>query len=230
MAADPPTSTPTPELASGRRLDEVLRERRLSVTEILSVMKGICRALAQAHESGVLHLRLSPHAVVVSPDLSTVRLTDFGSARQESLVLTGTLSTGSVSLGAFHYLAPEQTDSSGPAPDHRADLYATGAIFQEMLTGKPPTGKFSLPSQVNGELPPETDVIVLKCLARNPGGRYATALDLLADLGRLEEALRMRLLSELRGIQKAAPRRGLLVAGVVLLLIALVVAGYFLAR
>jgi eukaryotic-like serine/threonine-protein kinase len=229
MSTDPPTTAP--ELASGRRLDEVLRERRLSMTETLSVMKGICRALAQAHESGVLHLHLSPHAVVVSPDLSTVRLTDFGSTRKESLALTGTLSTGSVSLGAFHYLAPEQTDSSGPAPDHRADLYATGAIFQEMLTGRPPTGKFSLPSQVNGEVPPETDVIVLKCLARNPGGRYATALDLLADLGKLEEALRVRLLSELRGIQKAAgPRRGLLMAGVILLLIALVLAGYFLAR
>jgi serine/threonine-protein kinase len=223
-------STPIPAPAAGRRLDEVLRERRLSVTEVLAVMKGLCRALAQAHEKGVLHHHLSPHAILVSPDLSTVQLTDFGS-RLESLGLTGTVSTGAVSLAAFHYLAPEQVESSGLAPDHRADLYAVGAIFQEMLTGRPPSGKFTLPSQTNGALPPETDVIVLKCLARNPRERYATALDLLADLGRLEEALRVRLLSELRGIRKAAsPRRGLLVAGGVLLLVILALIGYLLAR
>src|SRR6185436_485683 len=217
MSTDLPTAIPAP--AAGRRLDEVLRERRLSVTEVLAVMKGLCRALAQAHEKGVLHHHLSPHAILVSPDLSTVQLTDFGS-RLESLGLTGTVSTGAVSLAAFHYLAPEQVESSGLAPDHRADLYAVGAVFQEMLTGRPPSGKFTLPSQSNSELPSETDTIVLKCLARNPSERYATALELLGDLGKLEEALNLRLLSEIRGVtQKAAgSNKGLLIGGLVALL------------
>jgi serine/threonine protein kinase len=219
------------EWVQGVGLDNVLKERRLSVTEILAVMKAICRGLAHAHQHGVLHHHISPHAILVSPDLSTVKLTEFGFTRIESLGMTGTVSTGAISLGAFQYLAPEQVDSSASA-DHRADIYAVGAVFQEMLTGRPPGGKFSLPSQSNSELLPETDVIVLKCLARNPAERYATALELLADLGKLEEALRLRLLSQIRDVtQKAAgPNKGLLIAGIVALVIVLAAVGYFLAR
>lgn len=217
-------------------LDEVLKQRRLSVPEILAVMKGICRGLAEAHQRGVLHLHLSPQAVRVSPDFSEVELTGFGGSgkRAEALSLTGTLNTGALSLGAFHYLAPEQLEPRPGSPaDHRADIYSAGAIFQELLTGRPPGGKFSLPSQSNSELLPETDVIVLKALDRDPSDRYATALDLLADLEHLEEALRVRLLSEIRGITHKAssgPGRGLLIAIAVLLLAALAVAAYLFVR
>jgi serine/threonine protein kinase len=220
------------ELVEGVGLDNVLKERRLSVTEILTVMKGVCRGLAHAHQLGVLHHHISPHAILVAPDLSMAKLTEFGFTRVESLGLTGTLSTGAITLGAFQYLAPEQVDSNATA-DHRADLYSVGAVFQEMLTGRPPTGKFSLPSQSNSELLPETDTIVLKCLARNPSERYTTALELLGDLGKLEEALNLRLLSQIRGVtQKAAgsKNKGLLIGGLVVLLIVLAVVGYLLAR
>ncbi|HET9229112.1 MAG TPA: serine/threonine-protein kinase [Thermoanaerobaculia bacterium] len=214
------------ELVQGAGLDKLLKEHRLSVEEILTVMKGICRGLAHAHQLGVLHHHISPHAILVSPDFSVVKLTEFGFTRIESLGLTGTISTGAVTLGAFHYLAPEQVDAKATA-DHRADLYSVGAVFQEMLTGRPPSGKFSLPSQSNSELLPETDMIVLKCLARNPSERYATALQLLGDLGKLEEALRLRLLSEIRDVTKK-PSKGLLLGGVVALLIVLAVIGYLL--
>ena len=219
------------EWTQGIGLDNVLKERRLSVPEILAVMKGICRGLAHAHQLGVLHHHISPHAILVAPDFSMVKLTEFGFTRTESLGLTGTINTGAITLGAFHYLAPEQVDSNATA-DHRADIYAVGAVFQEMLTGRPPTGKFSLPSQSNSELLPETDTIVLKCLARNPSERYATALQLLGDLGKLEESLNLRLLSEIRGVtQKAAgSNKGLLIGGLLALLIVLVVVGYLLAR
>jgi serine/threonine protein kinase len=217
------------ELIPGARsLAHVMRERRLEVAEAISVMKGICRGLTHAHQHGVVHHHVTPHGILVSPDLSMVKLTEFGFTRVESLGLTGTLSTGAITLGAFNYLAPEQVE--GGRPDHRTDLYAAGAVFHEMLTGRPPSGKFTLPSQANSQLLPETDVIVLKCLARNPSERYATALELLADLGHLEETQRVRLLSELREIKQATPRRGLLAAGVLLLLAVLVLAGYLLAR
>lgn len=219
------------ELVPGAKsLAHVMRERRLSLPEALSVMKGLCRGIAHAHQHGVLHHHITPHSILVSPDLSTVKLTEFGFSRVESLGLTSTLSTGAITLGAFNYLAPEQLERGSASPDHRADVYGVGAVFHEMLTGKPPGGKFMLPSQANSQLTPETDVIVLKCLARNPSERYATALELLADLGRLEETQRVRLLSELQQIRKAGPGRGLLVAGVLLLLVVLVVAGYLLAR
>src|SRR5262245_3597243 len=62
------------ELVEGTGLDNVLKERRLAVKEVLAVMKGICRGLAHAHQHGVLHHHISPHAVLVSPDFSMVKL------------------------------------------------------------------------------------------------------------------------------------------------------------
>jgi serine/threonine-protein kinase len=220
------------ESFQGSPLSEVLRQRRLTIPETIGVTKGICRGLAHAHQRGVFHHHLAPQSVRVSPDLSTVKLTDFGFSRAEALGLTGTLSTGAITLGAFHYLAPEQVENRPDAPaDQRADLYAAGVIFQEMLTGLPPGSKFVLPSQANAELTPDTDVIVLKCLARNPAERYRSALELLADLGKLEEALRVRLLSEIRGItQSPKSKRGVLIAVIVALLLALAVAGFLLSR
>jgi eukaryotic-like serine/threonine-protein kinase len=215
------------EAVAGAPLDEVLRGRKLNVAEAIAVMRGICRGLAHAHEHGVLHGHVWPHAVRVSPDLNAVKLADFGFTRAESLGMTGTLSTGALNLGAFRYLAPEQTETrpGAPAPDHRADLYSAGAVFYEMLTGRAPGERFALPSQVNSELPPETDVVVLKCLARNPTERYASAIDLLSGLSKLEEASRVRLLSELRGITRAGSGKKmiLILAGVAVLIVVLVI-------
>jgi len=221
------------ESFSGAPLDEVLRARRLNVAEAITVMRGIGRGLAHAHERGVLHGQVWPHAVLVSPSLAEVKLTNFGFARAEALGMTGTLSTGSLSLGAFRYLAPEQTEArpGAPPPDHRADLYSAGVVFHEMLTGRAPGERLALPSQLNSELPPETDVLVLKCLARNPGERYATAIDLLADLAKMEEASRLRLIAELRGIAQAGSRRRpLFIAGAVLLLVIVALMVFLLRR
>ena len=217
------------EAFQGQPLSEVLRARKLTTTEAFTVMKAICRGLAHAHEHGVLHLHLWPNAVRVSPDLSHVKLTDFSFARADAMGMTGTISTGSLSLGAFHYLAPEQMDTR--PVDHRADLYAAGVIFQEMLTGRPPGTKIGLPSQINSALLPETDVVVLKCLSRNPKERYATAIDVLGAIEKLEEDMRVRLLSELRDITQPGSRSKALVWGVIVLVFAaLVVAGIVLMR
>ena len=219
------------EAFDGVPLDEVLRSRRLSLPEAIHVMKGLCRGLAHAHMHGVVHRHIWPHAIRVSPDLAQIKLTDFGFLRVESLGTTGTIKTGAISLAAFHYRAPEQTDGLSDNEDHRADLYSAGVIFQEMLTGRPPGGRVALPSQLNSELPPATDVLVLKCLARNPAERYATAIDLLADIAKLEDASQIRLITELRGIGRpASRRRALLAGGLVLLLVLLAVVGYVIAR
>ena len=110
-----------------------------------------------------------------------------------------------------------------------------------MLTGRPPGPKFALPSQLNSELPPEVDVVVLTCLDRQPEERYANAGDLLAALERLEETLRLRVLTEIRGISQAGSRllggagsagggrKTWLYAGLVLVL-ALAALGYWLTR
>ncbi|HVR95930.1 MAG TPA: hypothetical protein VMW27_04900, partial [Thermoanaerobaculia bacterium] len=130
------------------------------------------------------------------------------------------------------------------AVDHRADLYAAGVIFHEMLTGRAPGGKFALPSQLSAELPPEVDVVVMKCLSRDPRQRYTTAIDLLNDLARLEESLRLRLHSELKGISQAGSKllggggqagetgskRGVWIVAAALLLAALTVIAYLFTR
>lgn len=222
---------PDTEAPAGRPLDEILKERRLTIAKAITVMRGLCRALARAHEQGLVHGHLWPHAVLVAPNLTDVQLTGLGVA--QTMNLTGTLSTGSLNLGAFRYLAPEQIEPrpGAPAPDHRADIYSAGVIFHEMLTGRAPGERLSLPTQLNSDLPPEADVLVLKCLSRNPTERYASAIDLLADLAKLEEASRLRLISELRGIAQASSgRRPLIIAGVVLLVVILAVVVFLMKR
>ncbi|MGH9360834.1 MAG: serine/threonine-protein kinase, partial [Thermoanaerobaculia bacterium] len=188
------------ERFSGAPLHDVLRQRRLSLPEAMEVVKAICRGLQHAHARGLLHGNLDPWTVLVSPDLSEVKLADFGLGRlQTTAPLTTAINTTELTLGGFHYVAPELLEAN-PQTSARADLYSAGVLFHEMLTGRAPGGKFSLPSQLNGELPSEIDVVVLKCLARRPEDRYGSAGELLGELERLEEALRLRLLSELRGI------------------------------
>jgi len=223
------------ELFAGVSLERLLKQRRLTIPQSIAVLRAVCRGLAFAHARGCVHGHLSPRHVLVSPDLATVKIADFGPSEIDVVSeLDSTLRTGAYALGSMHYLAPEQLARRNAPPDPRSDLYAAGALFVEMLTGRPPSGKFTLPSHANAELPPSTDVLVLKCLARDPAERYASAAALLADLDRLEEALRVRLISHLRGISRllGAPgsmRRTVLLAAGALLLVALAVAGYFLA-
>jgi len=193
------------EYFDGLPLEKVLAAGRLTVAQAIALFRGLCRGLEHAHRHGLAHLHLQPRNVLVSRDLATVKIADFGPSDSEALAgQAQSLSTGALSLGAFHYLAPEQSPTpaqpaAGPV-DARADLYTAGLLLHQMLTGRAPGGKFVLPSQLNPELPADCDALVLKCLARDPRQRYADASELLADLARLEETLRLRVLSELRGI------------------------------
>ena len=223
------------ELFAGVSLERLLKQRRLTIPQSIAVLRAVCRGLAFAHARGCVHGHLSPRHVLVSPDLATVKIADFGPSEIDVVSeLDSTLRTGAYALGSMVYLAPEQVDRRGAPPDPRSDLYAAGVIFVELLTGRPPTGKLALPSHVNAELPPATDVLVLRCLDRDPAKRYPSATALLADLDRLEEAMRVRLLTHLRGISRllgppGTLRRTLLLATGALLLVALALAGYFLA-
>jgi serine/threonine protein kinase len=195
------------DLVAGTSLDRRLKQGRPSLSEAFTVMRGICRGLAQGHQHGLLHRSLTPRNVLVSPDFATVKVSDLGATGFETMAqsLTATLGTGEIRLGALYYLAPETVDGSGSV-DARADLYSAGVIFHEMLTGRAPGPKFALPSQLDPTLSPEIDVVVLRCLARRPDERYAGAGDLLAALERLEETLRLRTLTEIRGISQAGSR------------------------
>ncbi|MFY9825512.1 MAG: serine/threonine-protein kinase [Thermoanaerobaculia bacterium] len=188
------------EMVEGTSLDRVLKARRVGLPEAFAVMRGICRGLVHAHQSGYVHGNLAPRNVLVSPGFATVKISDLGASSFESVAarsLTATLATGEIRLGALYYLAPETMDSKAPA-DARSDLYSAGAIFHEMLTGRSPGPKFGLPSQLNPAVPSEVDVVALRCLGRRPEERYASAQELLAALERLEESLSLRVLTEIR--------------------------------
>jgi serine/threonine-protein kinase len=195
------------DLVAGTSLDRRLKQGRPSLSEAFTVMRGICRGLAHGHQHGLLHRSLTPRNVLVSPDFAAVKVSDLGATGFETAMqsLTATLGTGEIRLGALYYLAPETVDGSG-AVDARADLYSAGVIFHEMLTGRAPGPRFSLPSQLDPALSPEIDVVVLRCLARRPDERYASAGDLLAALERLEEMLRLRTLTEIRDLSQAGSR------------------------
>jgi len=194
------------EYVPGSSLDVVLRQRRLSLPEALKVFKGVCRGLDAAHRQSITHRDLNPRNILVSEDLSTVKLADFGISRVESISLVeGTLSTSQLSLGSLHYMAPEQARDPA-AVDQRSDIYSAGVVLYEMLTGRLPVGRFSLPSQLNSEVPGELDPIVLKCLATSPADRYPSVAQLLADVGRVEDQLRLGLADELRGISRSTTR------------------------
>ncbi len=224
------------ELFGGVSLERHLKDRRLTVPQAIAVVRGLCRGLAYAHARGFVHGHLSPRHLLVTPDLGAVKIADFGPSEIDVVSeVDDTLRTGAYALGSFHYLAPEQIGRRGGQPDPRSDLYAAGVIFLELLTGRPPVGKFALPSQTNADIPPAADVLILKCLARDPEQRYPSASALLADLDRLEEAMRVRLISHLRGISRllGAPdttRRTVMLALLALLLAVLALGGYFLAR
>jgi len=189
----------------GRALSEILAERRPALPEAISVFKGILRGLGQLHQRGLLHRDLNPSTVLTTDDFSQVKLAGFGLGRADALGgTTGTLSTGEVSLSNIYYLSPEQAE--GRPGDARSDLYSAGVLFHQLLTGRAPSAKFGLPSQLNPELPPEVDTLVLKCLARRPEERYSNVPHLSADLARLEEILRLRLHSQLQGISRSTSR------------------------
>jgi serine/threonine-protein kinase len=222
-------------------LDLVLRERRLALPEALRIFKGICRGLEAAHRRDLAHRDLNPRNVLVSRDLSVVKLGGFGASRLGGTSrLEGTISTSETSMGTLHYMAPELLRDMTTS-DPRSDVYSLGVTLYEMLTGRLPVGRFGLPSQLQSAVPPDLDPVVLKCVAANPAERYPTVTKLLEEIARLEDRLRLGLVDELRGIRRstaqvfsrsgptAGGRRGpLVVAVVVAVVLALAVVAYLL--
>ena len=171
----------------------------MPIADVLVVLNDVCRALAYAHGRGVVHRDIKPDNVMLSGGAALV--TDFGiakamrSARQtpsdDHLTRMGT------SIGSPAYMAPEQ-GAGDPDTDHRADLYALGAVAYEMLTGAPPFGNRPAHAQLVAHLsetprpvqslrtdtPDALARFVMQCLEKDPADRpqQATdALELLAD-------------------------------------------------
>lgn len=121
------------ELVDGGTLRDLLRERgSLDAATTVAVLRPLLAALAAAHAAGLVHRDVKPENVLVS-STGTVKIADFGLVRP---LHSATLATGDVILGTVAYLAPEQVETG--AADPRTDVYATGVMAWEMLTGHPP--------------------------------------------------------------------------------------------
>jgi DNA-binding NarL/FixJ family response regulator len=160
----------------------------LSIDESLYYLRGIAEALRVIHVFGILHRDLKPANVMLREDNSPV-LIDFGLARRAAEDV-GTTGAGQV-LGSPYYISPEQ--SQGHRVDTRTDLYSLGVMFYEMLTGQRPyTGRsaMAIMAQHAGApvptLPPNValqQALLDRLMAKRLNDRYASADELLADLG-----------------------------------------------
>ena len=167
----------------------------LPLSECVSILRDVTRALAYAHEHGIIHRDIKPENVLLSRGAAVV--TDFGIAKAIDAARTEagnpTLTQVGTSIGTPTYMSPEQA-AGDPNVDKRADIYSLGVLGYEMLEGHPPftgTPQAVMASHVSStppaitkraDAPLELKRAVARCLAKDPAHRYQTADELLRDI------------------------------------------------
>ena len=173
------------ELVKGRLLKDVIADGPVPVTDAVRYVDGILEALEYSHRAGVVHRDIKPGNVMVT-DAGQVKVMDFGIARAVSDSSSTVAETTQI-LGTAAYFSPEQ--AKGEPVDARADLYSTGVVLYELLTGRQPfRGESPVavayqhvseapvpPSEVNDTVPRALDTVALRALAKDPFQRYQDA-------------------------------------------------------
>ena len=208
---DMATGLPVPyivmEFVDGRTVRDLLQaDHRLLPERALEIIDGVLGALDYSHQSGIVHRDIKPGNVMVTRN-GDIKVMDFGIARSMSDNQATMTQTAQV-IGTAQYLSPEQ--ARGERVDARSDLYSTGCLMYELLTGRPPfTGDSPVaiayqhvrenpvpPSVVDPEIPAWADAIVLKAMAKDPADRYQSAAEMRMDIQRA-----------MNGMAVAAPTR-----------------------
>jgi hypothetical protein len=181
------------EYVRGRTLRSELGTGAVEPRRAVAIAADIARALAAAHDQGVVHRDLKPENVLLTDD-GGLKVVDFGVAQLALDDVPGLTQTGTW-LGTPAYMAPEQSEAGGV--DGRADIYSLGIVLAEMLTGRhplrPPSSAgdsaaarpASRPEAPGGSIPGPLGAIVKRCVQLLPSERYGSARELLHDLERL---------------------------------------------
>jgi serine/threonine protein kinase len=169
------------EYVGGTSLRHLIAEKAVTVRDVLDFLPQICEALQHAHESGIVHRDVKPENILVDA-YNRVRLVDFGLAKWFDPAGQRGLDEGQVA-GTRGYMAPEQL-SKPQSVDSRADIFSTGVVCYEMLTGEVPRGKRQPPS-AKSAVDPRFDSIVLRALEHDRERRYQRIRDMNADVLRL---------------------------------------------
>jgi eukaryotic-like serine/threonine-protein kinase len=192
----------TPFVAGESLRGRLARFKALPIREVVVLLRDVARALAHAHANGVIHRDIKPDNVLVAEDYAVV--TDFGIAKALAAATRSdaagrraseSLTTLGVSLGTPAYMAPEQI-AADPDADHRADVYAFGAMAYEALTGETPfAGRASqailaahateAPRPVSARregIPAPLAELVMRCLEKAPADRPQSADEIVATL------------------------------------------------
>ncbi len=187
------------EMVEGTDLRRYLRSRGiLAIDRAIIIAHDVALGLGAAHRRGIVHRDVKPQNILVGRD-GSIKLTDFGIASVYKDINAERLTTTGMTLGTVQYYAPEQAQGEIVSP--AADVYALGIVMYEMLTGHPPfDGDTAVavamqhiqdlpqpPSELNPNIPPELEAIILRSLEKQPEMRYrdgsalARALELLGD-------------------------------------------------
>ena len=235
------------EYLEGETLGERLRKGPLPLEQVFKVGGEICEGLEKAHRSGVVHRDLKPGNIMLTK--SGAKLMDFGLAKAPLAVPGGSssspplatmsqpLSIEGTIVGTIQYMSPEQVE--GKEADARSDIFALGAVFYEMTTGKRAFEGKTTASTIAAILaaepkpistiqplsPPALDHLIKTCLAKEPDERFQTAHDIKVQLAWIEQE------KSLLGVPieptPTSRNRGLIIAGVAILALG---AGLALAR
>lgn len=190
------------EYVKGKTLKEIIKERApLPYQEVINISRQICLALDHAHSNNIIHRDIKPQNILITND-GIVKVADFGIARaSNSSTLTN---TGNV-IGSVYYISPEQ--ARGGYTDRKTDIYSLGTVMYEMATGKVTfvaespvvialkhiQEEVEKPSNINPDIPPALEDIILKCLQKNPEARYESAAALIKDLDKASANPNVRL-------------------------------------
>jgi serine/threonine protein kinase len=186
------------EYLEGGNLTRRLKRCRLTLLEAAELIETLARAIHHAHENGIIHRDLKPGNILFDAD-GTPKIADFSIAKYFNR--RGDPTETVAIMGTACYMAPEQAWGHSRSVTPRADIYSLGVILYQALTGQTPfRGESTLetlaqvrdalplaPSLRQAGIPAELDAICMKCLRKEPGRRYRSALTLAEDLHRYRD-------------------------------------------